>query len=372
MNLLKNLLLSLASPVVFFGGIECFLWAAGVTTLRQERDPLQGFSDRVLVFDEDRANGMYKTSPAAVRQSFNPQQFLLNKPDRGFRLFVLGGSSAFGFPWGASAAFCRILGDALQGSFPDRQIEAVNAAGMSYGTLRIRLLAREVVLYAPDVLVVYEGHNEFVENRLYRELQRDRRGAGMLSPALEHVRLYSLIQRWARRFRRAEETPQPGDRSTGELLGLDVVREDAHDTGEEAKQRAAGRLEKNLRAILSTAREHAVPVILCTVACNLRDWAPNQSVFGPLLPDERREAQRLLEEGESALRMGNPATAAERLAPAPPRDPGPAGIPFQLGRAYEALDRRAGARACYVQARDPDAHTAPALSRFNAVIRQVA
>ena len=313
------------------------------------------------------------TSPAALRSSFNPQQFQLRKPPGGYRVFVLGGSSAFGFPWGASVAFCRILGDALRRALPGRTVEAVNAAGMSYGSGRIRLVAEEVLRYDPDLLVVYEANNEFVEEALYRRLERSRGGTGRLVHALDGLRLYALIHRLSAPLRGEARagTVDAGERQTGDLLGVDVVREEGRDAGEREKERAAGRLEENLRAVAEMARRRGVPVVFCTVGANLRDWAPNQSLFGALDAGGRAEAERLLAEGVARLQSGGAASALVPLERARALAPAHAGIRFQLGRAFEALERWDEAHEAYVAAKDLDAQPARCLSRFNAVLRRL-
>ena len=43
--------------LVFFGGAELLLWLAGVPPLLAERDPFQGFSASVRVYELDEAKG---------------------------------------------------------------------------------------------------------------------------------------------------------------------------------------------------------------------------------------------------------------------------------------------------------------------------
>lgn len=104
---------------------------AGVQPLLAERDPFRGFSDAVRVFELDAERNVFRTPRRAIAHSFNYQEFAAQKSDNGFRFFVLGGSSALGFPWGAQVAFPGILADALQATLPGRTVEGVNAAAMS-------------------------------------------------------------------------------------------------------------------------------------------------------------------------------------------------------------------------------------------------
>jgi tetratricopeptide (TPR) repeat protein len=371
----KVLFFSVLVPFFLFVLLELGLWAAGVETLFAERDPFLGFSRQAHVYHEDPARGVYATTAAAAKRSFNSQQFQSRKPDNGFRIFVLGGSSAWGFPWGAEVAFTKVLGDALQSSWPERRVEAVNAAAMSYGSNRMRVLAHEVAGYEPDAVILFEGHNEFVENRFYTEVVDRRESLDRINGVLDHWRLYSLLFRFAERLRRGGSNANPGldSKTTGELIGLDVAREDATGKGEEEKRLVRVRFEENLRAIVDLLNVRGRVVVLCTVPSNVRDWAPNQSLFEPGLNQASRKAVLdALDRSNHLLGSGDAAGAAGVLEEAARTSPGYAETHFRLGHAYEVLSRWADARAAYMRARDLDAQPARVLSAFNDTIRRVA
>ena len=104
---MKRLLFALVSVLLFFGIVEALLFVAGVQPLLTERDPFRGFSDAVGVFELDAERNVFRTPQRAIAHSFNYQEFAAQKSDNGFRFFVLGGSSALGFPWGAQVALAR-------------------------------------------------------------------------------------------------------------------------------------------------------------------------------------------------------------------------------------------------------------------------
>ena len=54
--------------------------------------------------------------------------FLKEKPDNGFRIFVMGSSTVIGFPYNQNLMFSRILYERLQDSYPEKHIEVVNTA----------------------------------------------------------------------------------------------------------------------------------------------------------------------------------------------------------------------------------------------------
>ncbi len=370
----KRTLFATASLALFFLGVELLLLLSGVAPLLAEHDPFAGFSGRMRVYELDPSGESYRTVPRAVIHSFHPQQFAALKPRNGFRIFTLGDSSAFGFPWGAEIAFPRPLGAALQAAVPERTIESINAAAMSYGSHRLRILITELLDYEPDVVVIYVGHNEFIERRFYRDLLGRRPELDVPRTLLHRWRLYSQLARWYGRSRLVNgEEPARGGRSTGELLGFDVVRENSQDVGPGEIEQVRSDLRENLEAIAAAARRLGVPVVLCTVPSNLRDWEPNQAHFDRTVPAEgRRRVGDLLEESARALARGDAGAALAPLENALGIAPAYAETLFRLGRAYEALGRWAEADRAYRDARDADAQPARAPEALNATIRSMA
>jgi len=368
----KNILTAVLALVATFAIAEAILWGAGVQPLMAERDPYAGFSRRVRVFEDDPARGVIQTSSRAVAQSFNAQEFAADKPPDGFRFFVLGGSSAFGFPWGAKVAYAQPLADALAATWPERTIEPVNAAGMSYGSLRLRVLMHEVLAYEPNLIIIDSGHNEFVERQFYRDALARGASVGRLRGLLYRWRLYGLMTRLIARIRKP--APEPAEATTtGELLGLDVAREEARNVRDEERESVRRTFEENLRAIVDLARQRGVSIVLCTVASNLRDWRPNQAVFFESTETAaRNNVLSLLGKAVPLLAQGSPVEALGLLEQACTLAPEHAGVNYQLGRAYEALSRWEEARASYERARDLDAQPSRAPAAINETIRQVA
>jgi len=375
-GLARRALFSLVVLALFFGLLELLLWAAGVDPLLSERDPFAGFSEQVRVYERDESRGVYRTVPRATRHSFNPQEFLVEKPPNGFRVFVIGGSSAYGFPWGARVAFARALGDALQASRPEREVEVVNAAAMSYGSHRLRILTRELLAYDPDLLIVYSGHNEFVERRFYREMLERPEELDRLRKLLYRWRLFSLLSRTRERIGRDGNggvASEAGEDGAGRLLGLDVSREYSVNVGESEVAEVRALFEENLRAILDMADRAGVPVLLCTVPSNLRGWVPNQSLFDSRTTfEQQQELLALLAESGEALERGDAVSAVAGLERASNLAPGHAETWYRLGQAYEAVGRYDEARAAYVRARDLDAQPARAVSALNDTLRALA
>ena len=48
-------------------------------------------------------------------------------------------------------------------------MEIINTGGISYASYRVARLMEELLAYQPDVFVIYTGHNEFLEKRIYHK-----------------------------------------------------------------------------------------------------------------------------------------------------------------------------------------------------------
>ena len=76
--------------------------------------------------------------------------FLKEKPANGYRIFVLGGSTTAGFPYGNNLDFARILNRRLSDQFPEKKIEIINCAMTAVNTYTVLDLMDEILEQQPD------------------------------------------------------------------------------------------------------------------------------------------------------------------------------------------------------------------------------
>lgn len=362
----KLLLFSTVVVVGFFAIVEGLLALAGVSTRLEREDPFWGFSGLVSVFE--RHGDEYRTRFLEPNRVFNDQQFAAEKPGNGLRIFTLGGSSAYGYPWSADAAFSGVLGDVLAEALPERHVESINAAGISYALHRLRFVAREVVEYQPDVLILYSGHNEFIEPDFFAALKKQTPRRNRLLELLWHSRLYSGMELLASRF-----SPEDPASASAARFDMFVRRNEtvAYDAAQ--KQAIVDAFRDGLREIAGLARAHGAHLVLMPVVANLRDWRPVRSVvFEKLSEAEYQEWARALAEGRQQLAGGHPKEAVDALERARRLAPSYAETWFLLGRAYEALQRWDDARSAYARAADLDASPVRRISGTNDAVRAVA
>jgi len=97
-----------------------------------------------------------KTTPKPTKDLF-----LKKKPSNSYRIFVVGESTAAGFPYGNNVTFSRILNYRLSDTFPDKRIEIVNVAMSAICSYTLLDFVDEILENEPDAILIYAGHNEF-------------------------------------------------------------------------------------------------------------------------------------------------------------------------------------------------------------------
>ena len=97
-----------------------------------------------------------KATPSVV-----PDGFDIEKKSNAFRVFVLGESSAAGWPYVPNASFSRHIKRKLELLYPENTIEVINLGISAINSYTIRDIAYGVVEMQPDLILIYTGHNEY-------------------------------------------------------------------------------------------------------------------------------------------------------------------------------------------------------------------
>jgi tetratricopeptide (TPR) repeat protein len=206
--------------------------------------------------------------------------FLVTKPAHSLRIFVLGESSAAGFPYPPNGTFARVLEDALTDVLPRDTVEVVNMGMAATNSYTIVDLAGEVIDQRPDAVVIYGGHNEYYGAlgagstetlgshpsfvRLYLNLQR-------LKTFLLLRNLTSSVLRLVRGGRSARDIEADATRMES-VVGNQRIMLDS-----KAYLDGVDQYESNLRVAVGKFRAAGIAVFIGSTPSNLRDLTP----FGP-------------------------------------------------------------------------------------------
>nr|MBI1232020.1 hypothetical protein [Cytophagales bacterium] len=145
-------------PVLFFAGLELAfrLFQLGTPLPLFVSDPQDPSYWRV---NPDVSHRFYIQKENAVIGT--EDIFLKVKRPDSFRIFVLGESTALGFPFRHHLSFPSMLRSRLQASFPEHLIEVINLSLTGVNSYALVEFADEVIAQQPDAVVISAGHNEY-------------------------------------------------------------------------------------------------------------------------------------------------------------------------------------------------------------------
>ena len=286
-----------------------------------------------LVANPKLAHRYFTTQANPPAPLFQP--FATHKPANGFRVFVMGASTAEGFPWPPTGTYSRMLQDVLRDAMPGDSVEVVNLAIAATNTYAMLDQADAVIAQHPDAILIYSGQNEY-----YGALGvGSTESVGSWPPLvrsylwLERFRTFMLLRNGITRVRRAFGKPEPNAQQAASFMET-VAANQKIVLGGPAYQAGVQQFRGNLTRILAKFRDAQVPVFISSIATNERDMHP----------------------------FASPANAL----------PGGADAVYDSAQAADARGDSVSARALYVKARDLDVIRFRAPSEFNDVIRSVA
>lgn len=280
-----NIGLATISAAVFLllleGGLRLYDLLRGVPLIRQ--DPATTlFEPHPYLPTILRPSSHYRdgdTSGEINSLGFRGPERGVSKAPGTFRVICVGGSTTFGAGIrGDDRTYPAFLERRLEEMWPKRRVEVWNAGVPGYTTAENTIyLSLRIIDFGPDLIVLYEGYNDFKPNR-YPDFRsdyahwRDRERIPRRSP-LEGLRLYAklhdLAQRWL-----ADPEAEVRDPASGERLRR-------HDRVGEAGLAA---FERNLRSMVAVARAAGAEVALVTNAhpCTAENLERRSDLFAYL------------------------------------------------------------------------------------------
>jgi tetratricopeptide (TPR) repeat protein len=342
----------IAFPLFLFGFIE-----GGLRIL--------GYGPDLSLFITENLNGReYHIMNPGVKDRYfsrvsflpstSPDYFLVPKPEGTFRVFCLGGSTTVGFPYWYNASFSSFLADRLHRAFPERQIEVINLGMTATNSYTALDMAREIMDYEPDLVVVYDGHNEFYGalGVASRESMGGSRWLSQLSLRLIHLRTFLAMRDGYALLVKLFAADDPSSRGT---MMEKLARGRYIPYGSDLYNAGLEVFRANLLDICELCTSRGVPLILGTQVSNLRGLPPFISTDASTLPpDAQLRFHTSFNAGESAMMTGAYDSALTSFHGALAVLPAHAETHYRIARCLDTLGRRAEARAAYRLARDYD------------------
>ncbi len=352
-------------PLLLLGALELALRVAGL-----------GYPTSFFLPSKINGEDFYVTNdrfgfrffPPAIARTPFALRMAAHKPAGTYRIFLFGESAAQGDP-DPTFGVGRYLEALLRARFPGTDFEVVCTAMTAINSHAILPIARECRRRDGDLWIVYMGNNEIVGPF----------GAGTVfgpqAPRLWVIRA-SLAAKATRIGQLLEQLAgQAGASAAAQKSwgGLSMFKDHQVRFDAPSRQRAYENFAGNLEDILRAARSAGVPVILSTVASNLKDCAPFASLHKPAFSgDEQSVWEHIYQAGIAAQAAGDHRKALKAFSEAAAVDSEFAELQFRLGVCELALTNLAEAKRDFEMARDYDALGFRADGPINRIIKQAA
>ena len=332
--------------------------------LNEDRDPFVNISP-VSIFSRttNLAGEEYYNITHPSILGGNNVHILVKKPANTIRIFCLGSSACASWPHPPAETFSAYLQQALEAAYPGKQIEVINAAAHGFAAYRTRRVLDEVLQMESDAVIVWEGNNEFLEDRNY-----DPPSAGIIS-LVRHLRTFQCLQSaFASRNKMSGE-----DLKDVAQFFWKKTRQQSLRLREDPVQftQVQEHFRISFEHMVSQSQRYRVPIILCTVPVNLRDWLPTVS-YNRLGGEQREQWQKLYNQARRCLIEGKYHDGIQAMNQAIAMESEHAESYFWLGRLLEADGQKTAAGEAFSKARDLDYNPFRAISSFNESIRVLA
>jgi hypothetical protein len=335
-----------------------------VPALDDQRDPFINISP-IAVFSRTTSNGQqYYNITSQHVLGGSAVHILVKKPPGTIRIFCVGSSACAGWPHPATERFSAYLQQALETAYPGEKVEVVNCAAHGFAAYRTRHVLDEVLQMQPDAVLVWEGNNEFLEERNYDPTIK------IVGELARHLRTVQWLQTKVMRSR----TEMSGEDFNGIAQ---TFWKKAHQQSLRLRQdptqfaQVQEHFQESFRHMVNQSQRARVPLILCTVPVNMRDWLPTVSCHH-LAGEQLEQWRTLYDRAQRCLLLGKYADGVTAIQQAIALESEHAESYFWLGRLLEASGQKAAAWDAFSKARDLDYNPFRAISHFNEIIRLLA
>lgn len=254
-----------------------------------------------LVLNPDVSKRYFPVKEFATKGQYDP--FLKNKAEGSLRIVVQGASTSAGFPYQHGGSFPRLLEQKLTHAYPGKHVEIINTSLSATNSFTVLDFVEEIIEQAPDIVIIYSGHNEYYGALGVGSSQSIGKTAAVTNTylKLKNVRLVQLIRNWVRKAYIPSEDP---NKQT--LMGK-MVQNTSIELGSDAYQAGLDQYEFNLSRVLTKYQEAGIPVFISTLVSNIKDFEPFESTEGS------ESAMKLFRNGRQSIELGDFETAKSTL-----------------------------------------------------------
>ncbi|MCL4538212.1 MAG: GDSL-type esterase/lipase family protein [Bacteroidetes bacterium] len=236
-------------------------------------------------------DGKYVLNPGIAHKYFydmrnvpysNGDIFDERKKPNAFRVFVLGESSAAGYPFTPIGSFSRYIQQRLSLEYPGSKIEVVNCSMTAINSYAMLDMFPGILREKPDLILFYAGHNEYYGALGVGSMESFGTSRTLVNLVI-YLQQFSTFQLLRNALRDIAGMITKKEAPSGTLMAR-MAQNQYIPLNSITYRKGIHQFESNMHDMLEMAEKQHVPVILGTLACNLKDQYPFVSVKDGTLP----------------------------------------------------------------------------------------
>lgn len=301
----------------------------------------------------------YFSDPAlAPKVSPDTVFFKKNKTNNSFRIFIQGGSTAAGFPYGRWGSLQGMLEQRFKRLYPDKEIEIINTAMAAVNSYTLLDFVDEIIEQQPDLVLIYAGHNEYLGIMGVGSAFAAKGGrlSTLAHLKLKNWRIYQLLQSF---YYASFSTDDVADRSDKTLMAQ-IAKEKEIAIDSDLYQQGVEQFEANMSLILSKYQSANIPVVLGTLISNESDQVPFSTIESVdwLFYKKGLSKESAMQEIAALQDTLKQEKNAENY--------------YKLALNFQLIEQYSDAKNAFVLAKDYDLLRFRAPSQFNDIIKSLA
>ncbi len=261
----------------------------------------------------DVGEGKYELNPNIGRKyfmggDFNPttseDYFDIDKKENSFRVFVLGESSAEGFPYSPMGSFSRYIRRRLELVYPQTQVEVINLGMTAINSYTLLDLLPGVLDQKPDLILIYTGHNEYYGALGVGSVQSVGSSRTLIELTL-YLNKFKITQFIRNSIQWVSSLFSSENKKLSGTLMSRIAKDKYILLNSEEYNAGLQQFKENFADILRLIKDKRVPIIISRLVSNLKDQKPFISVNTP----GYKTADQVYEEARNDLKNNNYAKA---------------------------------------------------------------
>jgi len=226
--------------------------------------------------------------------------FAIAKEPNTFRVFVLGGSSAAGYPFMPLGSFSRYIRQRLEQNYPEINIEVVNLSLTAVNSYTIRDLIPDVLDEDPDLILIYAGHNEYYGALGVGSMESLGKSTNVVNFLLS-INNFKIVQLVGDVLKAAISLlPDDNESKSGTLMAR-MAQNQKIELESETYELGIQQFRKNITDAINLVQKQKVPIIISTLVSNIKDQHP----FISNLKNSLQNAKKVYAEAKKQYSVSN-------------------------------------------------------------------